>query len=734
MPSLILSGCAPTPLAHYLKALGILRLVSEQADVHAAGCWHRDNFALSSSLDTDALTAFFLERYSPTPVLAPWNGGSGFYFQEEKLKEIDPATGKKRKTGRRTQPTAATRVVDVITNSTEPRLAQYREAIACAKALLIKRRHEEAPEAGYHKDSLIAELRANWPDVLVDWIDCVALLVSDQDSPLGCSASYPPLLGTGANDGNTDFTSNFMQRITEVLLAQDGSTSQEQQRLLVRASLFSVSAPGLATKAAIGQFSPGAAGGANGTSGFSSSSAINPWDFIFMIEGALVFAAAAVKRLESIDDGRLAYPFCVRQAGIGYASASTADESASRAEMWMPLWEKPATYAELSTLFSEGRAQVGPRSARNGVDFIRAVVTLGVDRGITAFQRFGFQVRNGLAYFATPLERVVVRNHSRANLLIELDRWLDQLRRCSGDAPASISRALRGVESAIDDLCRHDDPLHFRALLVALGRAEQALARSFRWTTKKRPQPLHPLQGLSFAWFEYATDTSDHGRELRLAAALASAHGGALRSHLEPVEGRGFWKWEKNPGNDVCWSEGGLETVLLDILTRRLAAPGKAPSLNHGHAACHASLADIEAFIRDELDAGLIADLWWALSALDWREAPRPDRPPDNALPSALFSLLRLCFSQPGELRSGVTPVPIVPAIVAKARAGNSREASALAARRLRASGFRPRLDSIDLGNAATRRAAAALLFPLHPFDFSRLQTSILRQETTANT
>jgi CRISPR-associated protein Csx17 len=729
MPTLSLAGCAPTPLAHYLKALGILRLVAEQADPAAAGCWRRDNFVLHTTLDAESLTAFFLERYAPTPVLAPWNGGSGFYFQEEKLKEIDPATGKKKKTGRRTQPTAATKVVASIATSTEPRLALYREAISCAQNILAKRGYEEAPDAGYFKDSLIAELRASWPDVLVEWIDCVALLVSDQDSPLGCSASYPPLLGTGANDGNTDFTSNFMQRVSEVLLAQDGTTSREQKRILIRASLFAESGPGQATKAAIGQFAPGSAGGANGTSGFNSASAINPWDFIFMIEGALAFAAAAVKRLESIDDGRLAYPFCVRQAGIGYASASTADEatSATRGEMWMPLWEKPATYSEISALFSEGRAQVGSRSARNGVDFIRAVVTLGVDRGIISFQRFGFQVRNGLAYFATPLERVIVRQHTRANLLIEIDRWLDQLRRFSGDAPASISRALRGIETAIDDLCRHDDAPHFRALLVALGRAEQALARSFRWTTEKR---LHPLKELTADWLKYASDRHDTDRELRLAAALASAHGGALRSHLEPVEGRGYWKWDAVPGNDVCWTEGGLQTVLLDILTRRLSAPEKAPLLHHGHAAFHASLDDIEAFIRDELDDALIADLWWALSALDWRNAARAERPFADTPPSALFSLLRLCFPQPGELRRGSTAVPPVPAIVAKARAGLSVEASKLAVRRLRASGFRPRLDSIEFGTAVTTRTAAALLFPLHPDDFSRLQTTILNQVT----
>ena len=79
---------------------------------------------------------------------------------------------------------------------------------------------------------------------------------------------------------------------------------------------------GLATKAPVGQFFPGAAGGANATSGFDAPSAVNPWDFILMIEGALLFAAASVKRLETTDDGALVYPFCVRQAGVGYASAA----------------------------------------------------------------------------------------------------------------------------------------------------------------------------------------------------------------------------------------------------------------------------------------------------------------------------------------------------------------------------------------------------------------------------
>ena len=73
-----LTGCAPTPLAAYLKALGILRLVSEQADPTARGFWQNESFVLSTTLSEEELAEFFLCRYAPTPIVDPWNGGSGF--------------------------------------------------------------------------------------------------------------------------------------------------------------------------------------------------------------------------------------------------------------------------------------------------------------------------------------------------------------------------------------------------------------------------------------------------------------------------------------------------------------------------------------------------------------------------------------------------------------------------------------------------------------------------------
>ena len=106
MPDILLEGCASRPLAAYLKALGILRLVGEQADANARGAWQNGAFLLSSSLDRQALCDFFMETWQPTPLVTPWNGGSGFYPGDNR------------------------EGIDALAQSTNLRLAVYREVIA----------------------------------------------------------------------------------------------------------------------------------------------------------------------------------------------------------------------------------------------------------------------------------------------------------------------------------------------------------------------------------------------------------------------------------------------------------------------------------------------------------------------------------------------------------------------------------------------------------------------------
>lgn len=711
MNTVELAGCAPVPLAHYLKALGILRLVSAQADANAAGCWRRDRFLLTSVLDREGLIDFFLHRCQPTPVLAPWNGGSGFYPKDNQA------------------------AITAISSSSSSRLAPYRAGLQSARGAVAKLGLKEKPGVEM-KESLLRLCRNTLPEDALGWLD--AVLVLGQDGP-----KYPPLLGTGGNDGRLEFTNNFMQRLLEVIDPASGEPAPHAARWL-RAALEGSSEMAATAPAPVGQFFPGAAGGANGTSGFDSPSAINPWDFILMIEGAMLFAAAAVKRLESAGGETLVYPFCVRQTGVGYASAATVDENDARCEMWLPLWDQPATLAELGATFGEGRAQVNGRSARHGVDFARAVVSLGVDRGIAAFQRYGFQVRNGLSYFATPLDRVVVRRYVGADSLADIDPWLDRLRQKAGpqanpDPPASVARGLNGVERAILELCRDGSPDAVQALLIALGQAERALAKSLKWSTNNY---VHPLYGLRSQWL-----AGNESPEFRLAVSLAGMRAsfgkgkGTLwfRQHLEPVEigsnGERSWvDWDKTPSNDVVWHEGLLEDALNAILARRVLRVAQA-GVNGwpDWSPRYARLGDVAAFIENRTDDGLLADLIWSLSLVDGEKIGGDTVEADDAdgnVPSSFYALLKLCFRRSEKNEHAI---PLVPAIHHRARSGDGLAASQLAARRLRGSGYAPLVGELPVAAQVARRTAAALLFPISPRDLSRLEQTILRQPENQN-
>lgn len=711
MPEIILSGCAPIPLAHYLKALGILRLVSESehGDAVATACWKGDQLVLNSRFDRDGLKDFFLKHYAPTAVLAPWNGGSGFF-----PKDNDDA-------------------ISAIESGKAERLRAFRDTIAAARNEVSRLKLHAKPD-GDAKAALLQKCRNNFPDESLGWLDAVVVLGQD-------GAKFPPLLGTGGNDGRLEFTNNFMQRLTEVMNASNGEPTPESERWL-QAALFAEASPGLAMKSPIGQFFPGAAGGANATSGFDAASAVNPWDFILMIEGALLFAAASVKKLESAGDGSLVYPFCVRQAGVGYASAAGADETEARCEMWLPLWGCPTSLAELRAIFGEGRAQVRGRPARNGVDFFQAVVTLGVDRGISAFQRYGFQVRNGLAYFATPLDRVVVRRNTQADILAEMEQWHDRLRQKAGpkanpEAPASVARALNQFERRILELCRDGGSGTLLAVLAALGAAERALAKSFKWTTENY---LHPMRGLSPRWFEMADDGSV---EFRLAAALAGVRAPLgkqslwFRQHLEPLEmgssrERSWVNWADQPGNDVVWHDADLVSALNAVLARRLVRFEKAGCGGWGDIASRfARLEDITAFVEGRVNEELFADLLWGMACVDHgelssissdSEAQSKQNEDSAAIPSALYALLKLCHHQLGK---GDEPIPLVPAILHRAMNGDGKSASELAARRLRASGYSPLIRSLPVSGDLARRTAAAMLFPISSRDFWQLKKTI---------
>ena len=669
-----LRGCRPQPLMSYLKALGILRLVSEQADAGARGFWGFDCFQLVTSLDKASLAAYFLERYEPTPILAPWNGGSGFYPGDSK------------------------EALNYIIKSESPRLRNYREALQVATGLLKEMGVSTKP-GGETKRQLMKLCRQRLPDAAVAWLDCTYLLSAEK-------TRFPPILGTGANDGRLEFSNNFMQRLSDVTL--EGRSSASERWL--DGSLFGESVKGL-VPASVGQFAPGGVGGPNATAGFEASPMVNPWDYVLMIEGSLFFAGSISRRLDAEVEtrgiGAAAFPFTVDTSRAGAVSAiSPGPREDSRGELWLPIWRKPASLRELDYLFSEGRTELRGGRVRYGTDFARALASLGVDRGIDAFERYSFVKRSGKAFLAVPLGRYEATERPDSVVLGDLDAWLGRLRRAasSSSSPSWLSERLRAVEGAAFDFFSLGGKERFQDILIAVAAAERSIAAS----PAAREIVRFPLR-LSPEWVVRADDGS---AEFRLAASLASLRQPALRVNLEPVRfanGRYLWA---NKNRSSLWSESGLVHSMLAVLRRRTLDAG-APSLS---AWSYAGLNDIELFLSARVDDRRIEGLAWALSMVDWNGGMvgfTPGQDPSPLLPRS-YALLKLLFlPQPLEWDSTEHVIREQPEVLPRLITGS--DAIGPAVRRLRASGLIPAAGDVEVPHASDRRLrlAASLLFPV---------------------
>ncbi|MCE2455836.1 MAG: type I-U CRISPR-associated protein Csx17 [Gemmatimonadetes bacterium] len=780
-----LEGCSPTPLSSYLKALGTLRIISsainsafgKAADASARGWWQDERLHLRTSLGRDDLLSFFLKDYAPSPVIAPWNGGSGFY-PEDNRDGFGPLSS----------PEVATR------------FALFSEALRIATETLGSfglplpvpdaepdearkpRTSKQARLRGAVKKELVAALRGSLPPAALPWLDAALVLTAD-------GLRFPPLLGTGGNDGRLDFTTGFMQRLVSngrtpgLFNATTGDPSFVCAGLLEN-SLFGSPIQDL-TDAAVGQFSPGSAGGPNASTGYEGDATVNPWDFVLMLEGAVTFASAATRRHQSNALSRASAPFTVGASGAGWGGVS--NEADARAEFWAPIWTRPARFIEVRALFAEGRATSGGRTASDGLDFARALATLGVNRGFSEFQRFGFFQRAGKSYYAAALDRRRAAPSNGAALVADLDRggWLGRIRRSGrkDNQPAATRNAIKTLEDSLFSLLEPEcPPSSVRAAIEAVGR----LAR----LTGDRPsvrETVAPPPLLSRSWLLRADDGSP---EFRVAAAIAgigipSTNPGRssgstglgtrywrippMAAHLAPLTdgGEGFerstffrgwhlrrrrnWSTAENPPT-VVWGHGELMRNLVAVLERRIVETSVRGLDDKPFAgASFARLSDVGAFLTADFDDDRCQDL---LAGMVWADpvrfrAPEPRAGPSRATLPFAYSALKPIFAPNDQLRRiGAIPtegaIPVPPNLLASLRAGGgSRDGRAvgrvvrLAFARVRSSGLISAYDSTGSGSGANTwqhgrigvgirpdRLAAALLIPVA----DRGLTSLLRR------
>lgn len=739
MSELQLRGCRPDPLMSYLKALGVFRLVSEQKDIGARGRWRDDIFVLQSQLDEEALIQFMLEKYSPTPIVVPWSGNDFFSVVREPEKK------------KFTKTPSGSKIIEAFITSQGRRLAPYRQSLQITLELMDKLGLTKQKIKGGSstekktKVKFLATLRSNLPEEVVPWIDAAALMAGD-------SPKFNSLLGSGGgNDGNCHFSDNFMQNLWDCLPEfdnQKGRSKYSWSERAVRASLFHENCNSLVRERTASLFAGGAVGGPNATQGMNRGPMINPWDFILAIEGSLCFAGAVARRQQTGADATPGFPFSVRLVIGGNAGLVLKEiryKKVWNREVWLPLWNRPINFRELKLLFSEGRAQIGTRYAKNGTDFARAVAGLGVDKGIGEFARFGIlKGRLGENHAAFCLGRFPVAFRPEINLLGQIEQWLETYRRrCSdGAVPNRFVSALRRLDDAVLGHCQYGGKSRFSAILSGLGRIEKELALLGGRIGSGKIQPIPPL---STDWIS-ACDNSR--TEFRIAVALASIlradkDVGPLRTNLEPVEIQGStYKWsEKWP--TIEWSWGNLSAHLIEILEYRLI-DSEGRNLEHLplSSSFAVSVQDIALFLSGQTDDGLIREFLRGAILVHYGSASKQvlieESPGYNPIISRAYALLKLLFlPKESALRSvsdgrDVRPEP---AILALLRAGYVEKACALATRRLRSSGFVAMPGPMSGGRGRRieysgkihpLRLAAALLIPV--METNQLKQLVLRK------
>ena len=592
----VLPGLRPEPLASYLAGLGLIRVLGEQADPAATAVWTGEGLVISTAV-TD-LAGWLAGEYVPTPVLSPWNNGSGFGLKDKEPK----------------------RTLETLRTHPSPRLARLRAAIPVAEEV-----SQKARAAGWLADGgkgrVVQEFRNTCPDELLPWIDASVVLAGED-------VMFPPLLGTGGNDGRLDFSTNFHQRLLEVL---DNSAAGQASSLAWAGDLLAGTQTQPLADAAVGQFDLAAAGGPGSSPFGAAASRVNPWGYVLLVEGALLFAASAARRNEH-GAGRAAIPFTVRASPDGSDTGAPGEES--RGEIWVPVWTQPFTVTEIRQLFTEARASWRGHPARRAAQFYAAARTLGVARGVDSFVRYGLHQRNGLAFAAVPLDHIDVRENTGVRLLASVEDWPARLR---ADLPGRIQSAVRQFEAAQLEYARSGEPGGLAQMLAALTALEQAVGHSSRARVdvpvRRLPDAQPFLQVLAL----------DATPELRVAVGIAScatlpgpetarAPGRTMRQILLPLDPPGPADQARSPGRwrvtplVAGFGARPLAQILSDVMAWRSRTAADEPRRHNENfrgvptfrRGIPVPATDLHAFACRDFDEGRLELLLLACLALDW--------------------------------------------------------------------------------------------------------------------
>ena len=692
---MVLDGCKTDPLSSYLKSLGLLRVLSRN-DPETTARWQNSRFVIDCGMDADAITDHLLNRYEPSPIIGPWS----YSKYEDKTRPLLLSIIASDKDRFAVYQKTLDRMDDV--------MSKFATIIKKPKKKIIK------TDVDQHKLLLLKMCRNNLPDDAIPWIDATFVIAQDKHRP-------SPILFSGGNDGNFDMTENFVKNIHDMIV--DENARERSIDLLTESlcgdisSLYAMKAPGHTPR-----------GGPNFGNGFDGKSLSNPWEYILMMEGVILFAGGLTKR-QSATSGKASFPFTSGASNVGYHTAVAEEtdggqQPPSKGEIWIPVWERPTSYNEIHHMFGEGRVQLNGRSARTGTEFARAIISMGVDRGISEFQRFCMLKRKGKAYITIPAGTLRVVNEAGANLLNEMDKWLEEINKAVNEKPpASLIRLKRALDDSVMRYCTNRKNSDLMQVLIRMGKLERYVSGQ---------KDFVPIQSLKKEWLARCYDGS---AEFRLAASVASIRrfGGVemIRANLENVEMNDYGSWRHKKDSISCvWKKD--DTLLRNmerVLHRRiLEGQMQACDVMPNNGTIPSVLSDIVRFLNGDLDENKIRDLILPLSFIDMGNVDKypwsKNAPDTNAnihllLPEA-YSIIKLVH--PAKKSEGI---PYNMSVVNLLRAGRHPEAYNRAACLLKSHRMVPLLvgNRSGSGNTATmsdtvkKYILASLLFPISKAD-----------------
>jgi len=713
-----LNGCRADVLAGYLQALGLLRALATQTDPDARLHWSGDVPVLHTCLARDDLLTWLTEAYVPAPIVSPWNSGSGF-----------AGNGKSK---------SAEQALAEVRDSPEPRFSRLREAILAGERVVAEGRRrgwggkKDELWAKEHKADVVGLCRATLPDDALPWLDVAVTLTLDD-------LAFNAIVGTGGNFGRQELVKTYYERL---LTLMGPAANRKRSREWAEAALLGrEDVPYL--RDTVGQYDPGRAGGIHSSPDEKGDGFANPWSFVLVMEGTLLFAASAVRR-NAASRSVEAKPFFTRATPLGHGSA--AEDEATKGEQWAPLWDRSAGLAEITHLIGEGRAQWGGRHAASGLEFAMALASLGVDRGLTGFRRYVIAERLGQNPLAIPAGRVTVVSRPEERLVGAPYKWIARLNRMQ--LPKGVATAVRRVEREMFDLATGGGPASLARFVIEFGRLHEAVARSGALRSQIKPYRAESPQD----WLATLDKLPEGREELWLAAGIASLRddgsksGPPIRSLLTRVRDT---EWVDAPATGLDLYGATLVRALAEAHRLRMIAisatsantgddanPTNEPAVNDDATVRGVQTAYphgqwlptrlVDRFARGEVDDDLIADYLRGLLALDYDrqtkvKAPLPPwRTPDPALSLLLpffgpddltFRVLDRTTGNEVQHKVRLAPRPEwIPRLIARGVPAIADDALL----RLRLAGLPPVVSRLT-GASPPTRLAAALLMPVSP-------------------